>query len=97
MSLPAIIQPVVRRAILDLLNDIGGPQNDDVIARLLIGLGHRVARRDVAAELAWLADQQLVTTEAIGPFTVAEIAPDGVDVSDGNLRIDGIHRHRTGR
>ena len=97
MSLAELLQPLVRRAILDLLNDIGGPQNDDVIARLLVGLGHRVARRDVAAELAWLETNGLVSTEAVGPFTVAEITPDGSDAAEGNLRIDGVHRHRTGR
>lgn len=97
MTIPAIIQPIVRRAILDLLNDIGGQQNDDVVARLLVGLGHRVARRDVAAELRWLAGQGLIAIEEIAPFVVADILPDGVDVSAGNLRMDGIHRHRTGR
>ena len=97
MTLAPIIQPIVRRAILDLLNDIGGPQNDDVIARLLIGIGHRIARRDVATELAWLAAQKLIVVEELGPFVVGEISPDGIDVSDGNLRIDGIHRHKTGR
>ena len=97
MTLPAIIQPVVRRAILDLLNDIGGQQNDDVIARLLTGLGHRIARRDVAAELRWLAHQKLVTIEEVGPFLVAEIQPDGTDLSEGRLSVEGVHRHRTGR
>ena len=97
MSVPAIIQPLVRRAILDLLNDIGGPQNDNVIALLLIELGHRIARRDVAEELRWLAGENLIQLEELGPFVVAEILPDGIDVSDGNLRLDGIHRHRTGR
>ena len=97
MTIPAIIRPLVRRAILDLLNDIGGPQNDDVVARLLIGLGHRVARRDVAEELRWLAGERLVELEEVGPFVVAEILPDGIDASEGNLRVEGIHRHRTGR
>lgn len=97
MTIPALIQPVVRRAILDLLSDIGGQQNDDVIARLLIGLGHRIARRDVASELRWLASEQLLTIEEVGPFVVAEILTDGIDVSAGNLRLDGVHRHRTGR
>ena len=97
MTISAIVQPVVRRAILDLLNDIGGPQNDDVVARLLTGLGHRVARRDVAGELRWLANEKLVQLEEVGPFVVAEILPDGIDAAEGNLRVGGVHRHRTGR
>ena len=97
MALPDIIQPIVRRAILDLLHDTGGQQNDDVIARMLNGLGHRVARRDVATEMRWLAEQKLIATEEVGPFLVAEIEPDGLDVSLGNLKLDGVHIHRTGR
>lgn len=97
MSLPAVIQPVVRRAILDLLNDIGGQQSDDVIARLLGNLGHRVARRNVAEELRFLAAEKLIEVEQVGPFLCGEITPDGIDVSAGNLIIDGVYRHRTGR
>lgn len=97
MSLPEIIRPVVRRAILDLLADIGGQQSDDVIARLLSNLGHRVARRDVSDELEFLSGEKLVETEQVGPFLCGEITPDGLDVSAGKLAIDGIYRHRTGR
>lgn len=97
MSADNLIRPVVRRAILDLLQDIGGEQNDDVIARLLTELGHRVARRDVAKDLQWLAEARLVTVEMVGPFVVAEILPDGIDVAEGRLKIEGVHRHRTGR
>ncbi|WJY18707.1 hypothetical protein QQS45_00180 [Alteriqipengyuania flavescens] len=97
MSVPEIIRPNIRRAILDLLNDTGGQLNDDVIARLLASLGHRVARRDIREELAWLKEKELVKTEEVGPFLVGEITPDGIDCSDGNLRIEGVLRHRTGR
>lgn len=97
MSLPEIIQPVIRRAILDLLNDIGGQQSDDVIARLLSNLGHRVARRDVADQLGFLAAANLVELEQVGPFLCGEITPDGLDVSAGKLTIEGVYRHRTGR
>lgn len=96
-----IIAPLVRRAILDLLNDTGGEINDDVLSMLLASLGHRVARRDVAEQLHWLADStarggQLVHVEEIGSFLVARILQDGRDVSDGKLRLDGIHRFKTG-
>ena len=92
-----VLLPIIRRAILDLLNDIGGQQNDDVIARLLVGLGHRFARAEVAGQLQWLAGEGLVTAEIVGPFVTGEITPDGIDVSEGRLRRAGIHRHRTGR
>lgn len=92
----SLIAPVVRRAILDLLDDIGGEQNDDVLAILLNGLGHRVARRDVEDCLVFLATEKLVTLEKLGPYAVSSILPDGRDVAAGRLKIDGISQHKTG-
>lgn len=97
MTIPAPILPVVRRAIIDLLDDIGSQQNDDVISRLLVSLGHRIARRDVVEQLQWLAEMGLAETEQIGPYLAAEILPDGSDVAAGRLRVDGISRYKTGR
>lgn len=95
--IPAIILPVIRRAILDLLNDIGGEHNDDVLTQLLVQLGHRVARRDVAEQLAWLADEaQLIRVEDLGPYKVARILADGRDAAEGRLLVDGVSRFKTG-
>lgn len=94
--IPDIILPLVRRAILDLMNDIGGEHNEDVLARLLAQLGHRVARRDVAEQLGWLDVTGLVRAEKLGPYTVARILPDGCDVAEGRLTVEGVHRHKTG-
>lgn len=94
--IPAAILPLVRRAILDLLHDVGGEHNDDVIALSLAALGHRVARRDVAAQLDWLADAGLVEVETLGPFRIARVLADGRDVADGRLVVDGVWRHKTG-
>lgn len=91
-----IVQEVIRRAILDLLNDIGGEQNDDVLSSLLGRLGHRIARRDVRAALDWLAARDLIRVEQLSVYTVARIIADGRDVADGKLRIEGISRHKTG-
>lgn len=100
--IPAVLQPVIRRAILDLMHEAGGEHNDDTLTRLLNAMGHRVARRDIAAELGWLDEHRLVRAEAlegfdkIGAYVVARILQDGQDVADGRLRIDGVHRHKTG-
>lgn len=96
MSRPKAITELVRRAILDLLNEIGGEHNDDVLMRWLAGVGHRVSRREVRAELEWLSAQDLVATEDVGPYLVARIRPDGVDVAEGRLVIEGVRRHKTG-
>jgi hypothetical protein len=93
----SVILPVVRRAIIDLLFDIGGEQNDDVLTQLLNGLGHRVARRDVAEQLAWLANEaKLIRLEDLGPYKVARILADGRDVAEGRLLVEGIYRFKTG-
>lgn len=92
----AIILPVVRRAILDLIDEIGGEHNDDNITMLLVANGHRVARRDVRQQLEWLATQGMVAAENLGPYLAVRILPDGQDVAAGRLQIDGIHRHKTG-
>ena len=91
------IRPLIRRAIIDLLAEIGGEHNDHHLATLLAEVGHRVARRDVAEELRWLAQQKLIRVEAVDPYVVAEILPDGEDVAASRLIVEGIYRHKTGR
>ncbi|HEX8224502.1 MAG TPA: hypothetical protein VF605_11860 [Allosphingosinicella sp.] len=101
MTIAPLLLPFIRRAILDLLNDAGGEHNDEVLAMLLVQLGHRIARRDVREQLRWLAtaggdDCQLVALETLDPYLVARIRPDGRDVADGRLLVDGIWKHKTG-
>ena len=94
--IPAVILPVVRRALLDLMNDVGGEHNEDTLAMLLNGLGHRVARRDVREQLAWLGEQRLVHVEELGPYLVSRILADGRDAAEGRLTLDGVSRFKTG-
>ena len=98
--IPAVILPVVRRAILDLLFDVGGEHNDETLTMLLNQLGHRVARRDVAEQLRWLAtengDSPLLAIEELGPYLTARILQDGRDVAEGRLLVDGISKFKTG-
>jgi hypothetical protein len=96
------LAPLIRRAILDLLNDAGGEHNDDVLTLLLDQLGHRIARRDVAQQLRWLEGDPdgeyrgLVAIEQLGPYVVARILPDGRDVANGRLTVEGVWKHKTG-
>lgn len=91
-----VIVPLVRRAILDLMESIGGEQNDATLTILLNELGHRVARRDVAEQLQWLADTKLVYVEDLGPYLVARILTDGRDAANGRLPVEGISLYKTG-
>lgn len=91
-----VLLPIIRRAILDLVEDTGGELNDETITILLNELGHRVARSDIRDEMGWLAGSGLLTAKVVGPYIVARSTPNGCDVANGLLRIDGISRHKTG-
>ena len=93
----AIRRPIVRRAILELLSDIGGANNDQIIAEWLARMGHVVSGRDVRADLHFLADLNLVRIETLQDFVIADVSSDGRDVAEGRLRIDGVSRHRVYR
>ena len=91
-----LVAPVVRRAILDFLTDVGGEMNHDVLTMLLAQRGHRVARRDVLSALDFLAEQNLIAIERLEQYTVARVLEDGRDVAEGRLQVAGVHRFKTG-
>lgn len=91
-----IIQPRIRRAIVDLLTDVGGEHNDEVLYLLMLELGERVARRDVREELLWLQDKGLIVAETAGDYLVARVTSDGRDVAEGRLVYEGVSKHKTG-
>lgn len=92
-----IVRPIQRRALLELLADIGGPHNDEELKLLLRRFGHRPSGRDVRADLQFLAGEDLVRVEALGDFLVAEITSDGRDAAAGDLQVDGVDKHRAMR
>ncbi len=94
--IPDILRPLIRRAILDLVLDVGGEQTDLDLTVLMAELGHRVARVDVAGEIGWLADRDLLKSEQIGPFLTVRSTDTGRDTARGLLRIAGISPHKTG-
>lgn len=97
--IPPVILPVVRRAILDLLNDIGGEHNDDTLTTLLNEIGHLVARCDVAEQLRWLAQDdgiKLIAIEELGPFLAVRILSRGRDTANGRLIVEGVSKFKTG-
>lgn len=91
-----VIQPIVRRAIVDLLTDVGGEHNDEVLQLLLVELGHRVARREVREEMLWLKAVGLIHAEEVGPLVVGRVTSDGRDVAEGRLVFEGVSKHKTG-
>lgn len=96
MMLSPAIRALVRRAILDLVDDVGGELTDEVITISLNELGHRIARAQVRDELEWLAGSELLAASEQGPFIIVRSTANGRDVAQGLLRIDGVSRHKTG-
>lgn len=92
----ADIQQEARRlAILQLLKaDPDYSINDDILQRLLASQGFGVALAVVRADLAWLEQLGLVSTNALPGMTVALLRNDGVDVACGMSVVPGIARPR---
>lgn len=92
----ADIQQEARRlAILQLLQqDPDYSINDDLLQRLLAAQGHGVSLAVVRADLAWLEQLGLVSTNALPGCTVAVLRSCGVDVATGLAKVPGIARPR---
>lgn len=93
MSYDAHISEHLRITLLRVL--AGAPQyraNDSVLtdAARMRGLG--VARDRVRTELAWLAEQGLVSLEPMESLTVATITQRGQDVAEGHATVPGVKR-----
>ncbi|GEO82284.1 VpaChn25_0724 family phage protein [Pararhodospirillum oryzae] len=72
--------------------------NTSVLASALADLGHGVARDVVEADVAWLAEQGLVTAESLGggKVTVVALTGRGLDVAQGRAVVPGVKRPRPG-
>jgi hypothetical protein len=82
-----------RLVLLRLLADLPGRKgNSSVLATLLDHWGHSVSRDYVKGQLAWLAEQGLVTTEDMGPVILASISERGIEVTEDRVRVPGISR-----
>jgi len=71
--------------------------NHYVLHGLLGEFGHSVSADVVSADIAWLSEQGLITTEqAGGGMIVAKATQRGVDVGMGRARHPGVARPRPG-
>ncbi|MEG2172361.1 MAG: ArsR family transcriptional regulator, partial [Desulfovibrionaceae bacterium] len=70
--------------------------NHYVLQTILGEMGHAVSRDQVLADLSWLQDLQLLTTEVLMgtdcPITVAALLNRGEDVAHGRAVVPGIKR-----
>lgn len=82
-----------RLVMLRLLAELPGyTSNSSVLVQLLEQFGHVMTRDQVKTELAWLAEQGLVTTDDAGSVLMAKITERGADVAAGRARQPGVKR-----
>ena len=93
MSFTDLVAADLRLAILQLLGEAAGYDlNSRILADALAWLGHRPSLDRLAGELAWLAEQGLVTTHEVGSLVVATATARGLDVAAGRARTPGVKR-----
>lgn len=64
--------------------------NDSLLASALATVGLGSTRDQVRTDLAWLAEQGLVTVVAAEPLTVVRITERGTDAAAGRARVPGV-------
>lgn len=91
--------PHVRIALLRVLADAPGyAANDSVLVSALGALGLVVSRDILRGQLAWLAEQGLITTASPSEtLTVATIVERGTDVARGLAIVPGVQRPSPGQ
>lgn len=82
-----------RLVILRALNeDAGYSHNESVLQSILEIFGHRISRDQVRTLLNWLAEQELISTDNVGDYLVAQLTARGGDVATGMVTVPGVKR-----
>jgi hypothetical protein len=66
--------------------------NHEVIHDCLVPLGHSASHDLVKTDLAWLAEQGLVTLSQADGMTVAKLTTRGFDCTQGTAVVPGVKR-----
>lgn len=86
-----------RLVVLRLLSESNAATaNEYLLQSALEQYGHSVGQDRLRADLAWLAEQGLVTVAQPGGVHVATLTPRGDDVAHGRARVPGVKRPRAG-
>lgn len=96
MSIKAELMKEVRLAILQILNeDFGYSINHQMMARALETIrAYSQTDDQIKTHFHWLAEQNCVTVEEAGVYTIARLTDDGMSVATGRKIIPGIARPR---
>lgn len=74
----------------------GATANEALLQTALAQFGHVAAADQVRGDLAWLAEQGLVTTRDTAGLMVASLTERGGDVALGRATVPGVKRRRPG-
>lgn len=87
-----------RLVLLKLLEESPGyAANEYLLHSTLAHYGHSVSRDLVRTDLAWLAEQGLVSVESvISSMQVATLTERGADVTNGRASVPGVKRPAPG-
>ena len=95
MGYPELVAEDRRLSILLLLDAApGGIGNEALLHAALPDFGHEPSSDQIRVDLAWLAEQQLVTTRDTHGLMVATISARGQDVAGGRARVPGVKKPR---
>jgi len=92
MSFDRHLEAHRRLSILRVLAEGGYSANESLIRDVVETFGVGATRDQVRGAIAWLADQGLVTAEAIAGLTIARITERGLDVAHGRASYPGVKR-----
>ena len=83
----------LRLRILQILERAPGYEtNLHVLSAQLDVIGHRTPMDRVRTEIAWLAEQGLVTTRWVSSIAIPKASERGVEAALGRARVPGVRR-----
>lgn len=95
MSYPQLVTEDRRLSVLLLLDaSPGGVGNEALLHSALTDFGHSPSGDQVRVDLAWLAEQGLLTTRDTHGLVVATITARGQDVALGRAVVPGVKKPR---
>lgn len=93
MSYKQILNEDQRLVILRGLDEMPGySANDSILQTVLDKYGHQLSRDKVRNHIAWLAEQDLVSIEALGSTYIATLTSRGGDVAAGRTTAPGVKK-----
>jgi hypothetical protein len=83
-----------RLSLLLVLDQTPGYSANAFLLRDAIGqiYGHNASLDQVRGDIAWLAEQALVTSRTVGDVTLATLTARGVDAATGRASVPGVKK-----